>query len=84
MTRTPMCYTELGTRSECAQTSGWASVDLGLGYQFSSQASINLNVYNVLDREYIRYQDVAGISESQTRFSTEPGRYFTLNARYAF
>ncbi|MGO2457661.1 hypothetical protein, partial [Vibrio casei] len=25
-----------------------------------------------------------GVSSSQTHFSTQPGRYFTVNARYAF
>lgn len=84
MDRTPSCATDLGLKADCATTSGWATVDLGVGYNFNANTYVSLNVINLFDREYVRYQDVAGVAESQTRFSTEPGRYFTVNARYAF
>ncbi|PKG37891.1 TonB-dependent hemoglobin/transferrin/lactoferrin family receptor [Psychromonas sp. Urea-02u-13] len=84
MNRTPSCSSELGLKTECAQTSSWATFDLGAGYSITQNFDVNVNVINLLDRQYTRYQDVAGVSESATRFSTEPGRYFTVNARYAF
>ncbi|OLQ81632.1 ligand-gated channel [Photobacterium proteolyticum] len=84
MDRTPGCSTDIGLKTDCAQTSGWASVDVGVGYSFTRDLELNVNVINLFDREYTRYQDVAGVSQDQTRFSSEPGRYFTVNARYAF
>ncbi|ELR65636.1 TonB-dependent heme receptor HutR [Photobacterium marinum] len=80
----PSCSTKYGAQTECATTSGWASVDLGVGYSFTEDFDVNLNIINLFDREYTRYQDVAGLSVDQVRFSSEPGRYFTVNARYAF
>ncbi|USD42881.1 TonB-dependent hemoglobin/transferrin/lactoferrin family receptor [Vibrio sp. SCSIO 43135] len=84
MDRTPSCADTLGIQTDCAQTAGWATVDLGIGYDFSKDFYVNANLINVFDKEYVRYQDVAGLIDSQTRFSTEPGRYFTVNAHYAF
>ena len=84
MDRTPSCATELGLQTTCATTSGWATFDMGVGVEMVKDLSINLNILNLFDREYTRYQDVAGVSSSQTHFSTQPGRYFTVNARYAF
>ncbi|AXN34404.1 TonB-dependent hemoglobin/transferrin/lactoferrin family receptor [Vibrio coralliilyticus] len=84
MDRTPSCANEFGHESDCAQTSGWTTLDMGIGYSINKKIFVSANVINVLDRKYIRYQDVAGISQADTGYSTEPGRYFTLAARYAF
>ncbi|RBM31652.1 TonB-dependent hemoglobin/transferrin/lactoferrin family receptor [Vibrio tarriae] len=84
MSRVPTCTTEQGKETECATTTGWVSWDIGLNYQWNAQLSASFNVVNLLDREYTRYQDVAGVTPSDTRYSTEPGRYFTVHAKYVF
>lgn len=84
MSKVPECESTVGITEECATTSGWASVDLGVSYAVNSALDISANVVNLFDKEYIRYQDVAGISDSNKKYSTEPGRYFTVNAKYAF
>ena len=84
MDRVPKCQTMLGLATECAQTSAWNTFDLGATYYVSKDLRVSANIVNLFDKEYIRYQDVAGIAEESKRYSTEPGRYFTLNAKYEF
>ncbi len=84
MSRVPTCTTEQGKETECATTTGWVSWDIGLNYQWNAQLSASFTVVNLLDREYTRYQDVAGVTPSDTLYSTEPGRYFTVHAKYVF
>ncbi|GAB6263378.1 TonB-dependent hemoglobin/transferrin/lactoferrin family receptor [Photobacterium sp. R1] len=84
MNKVPSCQDDLGMSQTCATTSGWMTLDAGAGYDITPEFRINAAVHNLLDREYTRYQDVAGVTESQTRFSTEPGRYFSVNGRYSF
>ncbi|WP_063660474.1 TonB-dependent hemoglobin/transferrin/lactoferrin family receptor [Aliivibrio fischeri] len=84
MDRVPQCATNIGMATECATTSSWATVDLGVNYAVTTDFNISANVINLFDKEYIRYQDVAGIMDSAKGYSTEPGRYFTVNAKYIF
>lgn len=84
MDKVPSCQDELGISQRCATTSGWMTLDAGAGYHLSPDFRINASVHNLFDRQYTRYQDVAGVSEAQTTFSTEPGRYFSVNAKYSF
>ena len=78
------CDEYLGIVTDCAATDVWASVDLGLSYSWNFGLDVSANVINLFDKEYIRYQDVAGIADSNKLYSTEPGRYFTVNAKYEF
>lgn len=84
MDKVPECEDDLGIVTDCATTSGWASVDLGVSYSWNFGLDVSANVVNLFDKEYIRYQDVAGIADSYKTYSTEPGRYFTVNAKYEF
>lgn len=84
MDRVPLCATDNGISADCAMTSNWATLDLGLKYNVNKNLSISTNIINLLDKEYIRYQDVAGVMDSVKGYSTEPGRYFTANAKYIF
>ncbi|MUL03904.1 TonB-dependent hemoglobin/transferrin/lactoferrin family receptor [Aliivibrio fischeri] len=84
MDRVPQCATNIGMATECATTSSWATVDLGVNYAVTTDFNISANVINLFDKEYIRYQDVAGIMDSAKGYSTEPGCYFTVNAKYVF
>ncbi|WP_028111904.1 TonB-dependent hemoglobin/transferrin/lactoferrin family receptor [Ferrimonas kyonanensis] len=84
MDKTPSCSSDIGIEVACASTSGWASVDMGVSYQLLDSLDLSLTLFNLFDRKYTRYQDVAGTAADQSWYSTQPGRYFTLNARYAF
>ncbi|KHT48225.1 TonB-dependent hemoglobin/transferrin/lactoferrin family receptor [Vibrio sinaloensis] len=84
MNRTSVCVNEQKIAVDCATTAGWGAVDIGLGYDFGDNTNISVNVINLFDREYIRYQDIAGLESLHEAFQTESGRYFTVNARYAF
>ena len=84
MERTTVCVNELKMEVDCATTSGWGSVDIGAGYSFDENSYVSINVINVFDREFVRYQDIAGLESLHETFSTESGRHFTINARYAF
>ncbi|OAN10960.1 hypothetical protein A3K86_18425 [Photobacterium jeanii] len=84
LSRTPTCYNNVEMKVPCATTDAWATVDLGLSYNITKNFRVNANVINLFNKEYIRYQDVAGIGESAKQYSTEPGRYFNVNANYQF
>ncbi|MEI8594741.1 TonB-dependent hemoglobin/transferrin/lactoferrin family receptor [Photobacterium sp. Hal280] len=84
MDQVPSCEDGLGIRQNCATTAGWMTMDAGVGYDVTPDFRINAAVHNLFDREYTRYQDVAGVTEAQTTFATEPGRYFSVNAKYRF
>jgi len=84
MNKVPECETDIGLATDCATTAGWATVDMGVSYSWNFGLDVSANVINLLDKEYIRYQDVAGIMDENKHYSTEPGRYFTVNARYEF
>ncbi|MDF2152676.1 TonB-dependent hemoglobin/transferrin/lactoferrin family receptor [Vibrio sp. CAU 1672] len=84
MDRVPSCQTKLGLEAKCAETSAWNAFDLGASYHISKDLRLSATIVNLFDKEYIRYQDVAGIAEESKHYSTEPGRYFTVNAKYQF
>ncbi|HCG8267500.1 TPA: TonB-dependent hemoglobin/transferrin/lactoferrin family receptor [Vibrio parahaemolyticus] len=84
MDRVPSCQTLLGQKTECAKTEAWNTLDLGASYQITKDFRLSATIINLFDKEYIRYQDVAGIADESKRYSTEPGRYFTVNAKYIF
>ncbi|MDO6582029.1 TonB-dependent hemoglobin/transferrin/lactoferrin family receptor [Photobacterium sp. 2_MG-2023] len=84
MDKVPSCQDELGISQRCATTSGWMTLDAGAGFNLTQDFRLNASVHNLFDHQYTRYQDVAGVSEAQTTFSTEPGRYFSVNAKYSF
>ena len=84
MTRTPVCNNQLQLEVPCDQTQAWQSLDAGASVVLWDHLTLSANVINLLDSQFTRYQDIAGLGKHQTSFSTEPGRYFTLNAKYEF
>ena len=84
MTHTPTCENELGMEVSCDQTRAWQSFDTGVSVILWNDLTLSANVINLLNKEFKRYQDIAGLGKHQTSFSTEPGRYITLNAKYEF
>ncbi|MBD1583389.1 TonB-dependent receptor domain-containing protein [Pseudoalteromonas sp. S16_S37] len=66
------------------QTSGWGTTDLFAHYQIGKW-QINGGVFNVFDKEYVSYQDVAG-QDKNTSLSqyTQPGRHIAAKLKYIF
>ncbi|MCV3263785.1 TonB-dependent receptor [Vibrio harveyi] len=73
MDRVPTCQSDIGLAVDCAQTSSWSTVDLGATYHVTKDLRLSATVVNLFDKEYIRYQDVAGIADENKHYSTEPG-----------
>ncbi|GAA4892205.1 TonB-dependent hemoglobin/transferrin/lactoferrin family receptor [Ferrimonas pelagia] len=77
--------------NEVYNTSGYAVVDLTAGMTLTQQLQLRAGVYNLMDKEYIDYADVAGQSKflltalgtPESNF-TQPGRYFGISAKYTF
>ncbi|WP_058119767.1 TonB-dependent hemoglobin/transferrin/lactoferrin family receptor [Photobacterium kishitanii] len=83
MNKVPQCGDSVDPLS-CSRTSGWGTVDLGFSYEPINNLSVNANINNILNHEYIRYQDVAGLSEYNNRYNTEAGRNFNVSMSYKF
>ena len=72
-------------------TAGYAVVDLTMSMYINESWTVRSGVYNLLDKEYIDYADVAGQSKfllnslgtPDSNF-TQPGRYFNLSVNYQF
>ena len=75
----------------------FTTVDLQAHYQITSQLKLNAGVYNLFDKEYIRWQRIrfvnqgsaaggarGGISEDGIHRYTEPGRNFKVSVSYTF
>ena len=84
MDRVPSCETDIGLSADCAQTDAWQSIDIGATYYLSKDLRLSATIANLLDKEYVRYQNVAGSVAHDMHYSSEPGRYFTFNAKYKF
>ena len=72
-------------------TPGYAVVDLTYGKELSDNLMLRFGVYNLLDKEYIEYADVAGQSKfllgtfgTSEEDLTQPGRHLSVNLRYSF
>ncbi|TQF71671.1 TonB-dependent hemoglobin/transferrin/lactoferrin family receptor [Pseudoalteromonas luteoviolacea] len=66
------------------KTGGWGTIDLYAEYDFGN-LRFNAGVFNVLDKEYIPYESVAGLdADTNLNQYTQPGRSFAINAKYTF
>ncbi|CAM4159134.1 TonB-dependent receptor domain-containing protein [Pseudoalteromonas byunsanensis] len=64
------------------KTHGWGSVDLFAQYSFGSW-KLNGGVFNVFDKQYTLYNNVAGQSaEGDLSQYTQPGRHLAINIKY--
>ncbi|WP_025819440.1 TonB-dependent hemoglobin/transferrin/lactoferrin family receptor [Shewanella marina] len=72
-------------------TPGYAVIDLTMGVNLTDNFTMRAGIYNILDKEYIDYADVA----SQSKFLlnslgtpdsnfTQPGRHVAITANYQF
>lgn len=73
-------------------TAGYAVFDLTMGLRINDKLQLRAGVYNLFDKEYIDYADVAGQSvfllnstmDMQKEDFTQPGRYVNLSVNYQF
>lgn len=79
MNKVPTC-----SDGECVTTAGWSTVDLGLSYEPITDLFISSNLNNLFNREYIRYQDVGGMSDAISKYNAEAGRNFNVLVKYNF
>ncbi|MCG7555840.1 TonB-dependent receptor [Pseudoalteromonas sp. Of11M-6] len=84
MTDLPTCQDPfLNVEIPCQSTGSWHSLDLSVSYTLSKNWKFNTAINNVLDKQYTRYQDVAGQSNSDFDYS-QPGRNFRASIQYKF
>jgi hemoglobin/transferrin/lactoferrin receptor protein len=70
---------------EKASTAGFGVIDLLANYEINAQLTLNLNLSNILDKEYIKYGNIAGHAESTSLVNqTEPGRTIAASMVYRF
>ncbi|QIR15483.1 TonB-dependent hemoglobin/transferrin/lactoferrin family receptor [Shewanella aestuarii] len=77
--------------NEVFNTSGYAVTDLTANLRINDNWGVRFGVFNVFDKEYIEYADVAGQSKflmgslgvTEETYS-QPGRYFNIKLNYTF
>lgn len=68
-----------------ADTSGYAVFDWILDYSFNDAVKASVVVNNILDKEYIRYNNIAGHAiDADLDYFTAQGRNMRVNVSYSF
>ena len=78
--------------NEVYGTAGYAVMDLTFGLRINENWKLRAGVYNLFDKEYIDYADVAGQSvfllgasmDLEKEDFTQPGRYLNVSINYQF
>ncbi|MCL1036993.1 TonB-dependent hemoglobin/transferrin/lactoferrin family receptor [Shewanella submarina] len=77
--------------NEVYNTAGYAAIDLTFGLRISDNWNLRAGVYNIFDKEYVDYADVAGqsaflMSSMGVDYEdyTQPGRYANISVNYTF
>ncbi|NRA84197.1 MAG: TonB-dependent receptor, partial [Gammaproteobacteria bacterium] len=81
MTNVATCVNANTGDQACPAPDGWTIVDVAAQYQINPHLKFNLAIKNMLDKEYVRYQDVAGTYGYRP---TQPGRTFSASVTYKF
>lgn len=67
------------------QSPGFVTLDWLNSYQLTADWQLNLALNNLLDKDYVRYNSIAGHAvDSDLRAYTQPGRNISLSTRYQF
>ena len=85
-------YKPIPSMNEVYNTAGYAVMDLTFGLRIDDNWKLRAGVYNLFDKEYIDYADVAGQSvfllgasmDLEKEDFTQPGRYFNVSVNYQF
>ena len=84
MSKVPNCADPfLGSLGKCRGAESWLVTDLTWQYQITPSLVTNVALNNLFDKEYTRYQDIAGLAVSALDVS-QPGRNFSASIRYTF
>ncbi|MBU2970464.1 TonB-dependent hemoglobin/transferrin/lactoferrin family receptor [Pseudoalteromonas sp. C2R02] len=68
-----------------SEVAGYVSLDWLVNYQINDQLGINVGVNNVLDKEYVRYSNIAGHKGTGDKsYFAEPGRTLSAKMRFKF
>lgn len=68
-----------------AEIPGYGTLDWLINYSFTEDISMNFSARNILDKEYINYNNAAGHAEDDDlRQLAEPGRNVSMNIYYTF
>lgn len=62
-------------------TDSFQILDLMVHYNLSDSITVDAGIFNLLDEEYIRWADTAGIGEDAAGRFTQPGRNFAVTLR---
>jgi hemoglobin/transferrin/lactoferrin receptor protein len=60
---------------------GYVQLDLVGQRNFGTSVSVNLGIFNILDKEYIRWVDTAAIGSDAVQRFTQPGIHYGANIR---
>lgn len=67
------------------QSPGFVTLDWLNSYKLTADWQLNLALNNLLDKDYVRYNSIAGHAvDSDLRAYTQPGRNISLSTRYHF
>lgn len=84
MKRTPKCYAaDSGDEVACAKTKSYGSVDIGTSYTYKNY-SVSLNINNLFNKRYVKYQDVAGRAYDMAQYDAANGRYANISFKMEF
>lgn len=64
---------DIDSRTTLLQTAGYGTVDLLAWAQFTDNVSVNVGLFNITDKEYIRWADAGGIGGDAAIRFTQPG-----------
>lgn len=68
-----------------SQSPGYMTLDWLNSYQLTNDWKVNLAVNNLLDKDYVRYNSIAGHAvDSDLRAYTQPGRNISISTSYQF
>ncbi|NQY21662.1 MAG: TonB-dependent receptor [Campylobacteraceae bacterium] len=84
MNRVPTCTDQFNNTSKCASTDGWSTVDAGITYTPNDTYTFNIAVFNIFNKQYIKYQDAKGTIDSGKDFHARENRYFNANFKMEF
>lgn len=67
-------------------TAGWGVVDLTASWRVSSHLEVNAGIFNLGDRTYWRWLDVARLEPADPMITilSRPGRSYSLSTRFSF